>query len=103
VLLPNGNSHLSIPIAHSVHMQETYENIVLLLRAKSYSNYGWKICGGFKVIGLLLGMQSGHIQLCCCLCEWSSQAKYKTKDWPMRENLVPGEKCASNQLPVDKG
>jgi len=40
MLLHNGNIHLSIPIAHSVHMQETYENIVLLLKAISYSNYG---------------------------------------------------------------
>jgi hypothetical protein len=72
-------------------MQETYENIVLLLKDVSYSNYGWKIYGALKVISLLLDMQSDHIQLCCCLCEWDNQAKYKTKDWPIRENPVPGE------------
>jgi len=28
----------------------------LLLKAVSYSKYGWKICGDLKIIGLLLGM-----------------------------------------------
>ena len=37
VMLHNGNIHLSIPIAHSVHMKETYENMDLLLKAISYS------------------------------------------------------------------
>jgi hypothetical protein len=53
--LHNGNIHLSIPNAHSVYMKETYENMHLLLRALSYSKYGWKICEDLKVIGLLLG------------------------------------------------
>jgi hypothetical protein len=32
----------------------------LLLKAVSYSKYGWKICGELKVIGLLVGTQSGY-------------------------------------------
>jgi hypothetical protein len=40
-------------------MKETYENVALLLKAISYSKYGWEICGDLKVIGLLLEMQSG--------------------------------------------
>jgi hypothetical protein len=43
VLLHNGNIHPSIPIAHSVHMKETYENMYLLLKGINYSKYGWKI------------------------------------------------------------
>jgi len=42
----------------TVHMEETYENMDLLLKAIRYSKYGWKICGDLKVIRLL-GMQSG--------------------------------------------
>jgi hypothetical protein len=55
--LHNGNTciHLSMPNAYPVHMKETYENMDLLLKALSYSKYGWKICGDLKVIGLLLG------------------------------------------------
>jgi hypothetical protein len=46
VLLNNGNIHLSISIAHSVCMNETYKNIGLLLQAVSYSKCGWQICEG---------------------------------------------------------
>ena len=42
MLLHNGNIHLSIPIAHSVHMKETYETIDLLSKTLSYLNYEWK-------------------------------------------------------------
>jgi hypothetical protein len=85
VLLYNRNICLSIPIVHSVHMKETYENRDLLLKAISYSKYGWKICGDLKVIGLLLGMQSSYTKFCCFLCEWDSRTKdkhYKVKDLP---------------------
>ena len=37
VLLRNGDIHPSIPIAHSIHMKETYENMDLLLKALIYS------------------------------------------------------------------
>lgn len=55
VLLHNGNIHLSIPTARSVHMMETYKNMDLLLKSLSYSKYGWKICGDLKVLELFLG------------------------------------------------
>jgi hypothetical protein len=83
VLLHNRNIHLSVPTTHSVHTKETYENMDLLLKAISYSKYGWNICEDSKVLGLLLGMQSGTTEFCCFLCEWYSGAKdkhYKIKD-----------------------
>jgi len=64
VLLNNGNIHLSISIAHSVRMNETYENIGLLLQAVSYSKCGWQIREDLKVIGFLLGWQSGYTKFC---------------------------------------
>ena len=42
VQLHNGNIHLSIPNAHSVHMKETYENMDLLLKALSSRNMDGK-------------------------------------------------------------
>jgi hypothetical protein len=39
-------------------------------------------------------MYSGYIKICCSCCEKDTRAKekhYKIKDWPMRENSVPGE------------
>jgi hypothetical protein len=42
VLLQNGNINPSKPIAHSVHMKKTHENMDLLLKAIRYSKYGRK-------------------------------------------------------------
>jgi hypothetical protein len=78
----------------------------LLLKAISYSKYGWKIYEDLKVIGLLLRMQSGYTTLCCLLCAWDSRTKdnhFQIKDWSMTENSVPGERCVRNQQLVDKG
>ena len=91
--------------ANSVDMKETHENTDLLLKGMSYSIYAWKMCGDLKVIGLRLGMQSGYAMLCCFLCEREGRAKYKhykSKDWPMRENSVPGKKGVRNQPLVNK-
>ena len=106
MLQHNGNIQPSIPTVHFVHMKETYENMDLLLKARSYSKYGWKICGDLKITGLLLEMRSGYTKLCYFLCEWDSQVQdkhYKIKDWPMGGNSVPGEKCVRNQPLVKKG
>ncbi len=73
-----------IPIAHSVHLKESYDNIELLLEAIKYSEYQWSLCGDLKVIGLLMGMQAGFTKYCCFLCLWDSRAvsqHYKQKDW----------------------
>jgi len=58
-------------------MKETYENMDLLLKAIIYSKYEWKICGNPKIIGLLLGMQSGYTKFSCFLCERDSRANFK--------------------------
>jgi hypothetical protein len=74
--------------------RKIYENMDLLLKAKSYSKCGWKICGDLKDIGLFLGLHSVHAKFCCFLCEWESRAKdkhYEIKDWPMWEKSIPGE------------
>ena len=39
VLLHNRNKYPSIPIAHSVHLKESYDNMELLLEAIKYSEY----------------------------------------------------------------
>jgi len=77
VQLDDRNIHPSIPIAHSVYMTETYANMDLLLRAISYSKYGWKTCGDLRVIGFLLGLQCVYTRLCCFPCEWDSRAQDK--------------------------
>ena len=57
------------------------------------------------MIGILLGMQSGFTKFCCFLCEWDSRAEdkhYNIVDWPIRKNLIPGEKSVRNHPLLEK-
>ena len=93
VLLSNGNKLASIPIGHSVHMTETYDNMKLLLRSIKYEDHDWLICGDLKVIAIILGMQGGYTKYPCFMCKWDSRADdehYERKVWPAREELTPG-------------
>ena len=104
VLLHNGNVHPSIPVGYGAHMKETYENMKLLLKHIQYTKYNWNICGDLKVVALLLGMQLGYTKYCCYICEWDrrdKQSHYIKKDWPLRKNLVPGQKNVAHEPLVD--
>lgn len=104
VLLHIGNKYPSVPVGYAVHMKETYHNMEELLLRIQYSKHQWAICGDLKVIGLLLGMQSGYTKYCCFLCEWDSRAReqhYIRQDWPRRELLQPGHMNVSHQPLVD--
>ena len=46
-------------------MEKCYETMQVLLSAIKYANYNWEICGDLKVIGILMGMQSGFTKYCC--------------------------------------
>ena len=99
VLLHNWNKYPSISIAHSVNLKESYDNMELLLEAIKYSKYQWSLCGDRKVIGLLMGMQSGFTKYCCFLCLWDSRAvsqHYKQKD-----TFAPGEHSLKENPLVD--
>jgi len=94
VLLHNGNTKPCIPIAHSVHLKESYENMNTVLQAIQYTNHQWHICGDLKVIGMLMGMQGGFTKYCCFLCLWDSRATgdhYNVHDWPLRNTHEPGK------------
>jgi hypothetical protein len=60
VLLHNGNRLASVPVAHSVHLKETYENLEQLLEKIYYKQYQWMVCGDLKVLCMLLGQQQGY-------------------------------------------
>jgi hypothetical protein len=57
VLLQSGNALPSIPVGHSTHNKESYENMRILMEAINYDKFMWQICGDLKVIALLLGQQ----------------------------------------------
>ena len=56
VLPHNGNTLPSIPVGHSVHNKELYEDVKILMEAINYDKFKWQICGDLKVIALPLGL-----------------------------------------------
>lgn len=117
VLLHNGGYYASIPVGHSVHLKETYENLELVLRKLKYEDYGWQVCGDFKVLCMLLGQQAGFTKYPCFLCLWDSrdrQNHWTKKSWPprelkvgeknvLREKLVPRQKVLLPPLHIKLG
>ena len=76
----------------------------LFLDKIDYTLHKWVICGDFKVIGILLGLQSGYTKYCYFLCIWDSRARYKNynaKVWPARETLEPGKMNVAQKSLVD--
>lgn len=93
ILLHNTNVLAPIPIAHSTVLKESYENVKIVLEKIKYSDHQWQICGDLKMIGIVLGMQSGNIKFPCFLCLFDSRDRashYKRKKWPERISLQPG-------------
>jgi len=57
VILHTGNTLPSIPVGHSVHNKESYENMKILMVVINYDKFKWQIYGDLKVIALLLRQQ----------------------------------------------
>ncbi|GFV82759.1 uncharacterized protein TNCV_4147271 [Trichonephila clavipes] len=104
VLLHNGNRYAFVPVGHSVHLKECYENLEFIFNKLSYSDHKWTICGDLKVISMLLGQQSGYTECPCFLCEWDSRFRkqhYVKQTWPIRKAHIPGVKNVERQSLVD--
>jgi hypothetical protein len=70
-----------------------------------YHEHNWYLCGDMKILGMLFRQQGGYIKFPCFLCEWDSRARdqhWMTKDWPKREDLIPGSKNVVHASLVDK-
>jgi hypothetical protein len=48
VILHNGNNYASLPIGHSVHLKEIYENLELALTETGYTAHDWMVGGMLK-------------------------------------------------------
>ena len=93
VLLHNGNIFGTVPIGHSVHLREEYNDIKLVLDLLKYQEHNWIICVDLKMVNFLLGQQRGFTKYPCFLCLWDSRAREKhwtQKEWPKREALEVG-------------
>jgi len=69
VLLHNGNKLPSIPVAFTPSTKEMYTTMNNILVEVDYKKYQWEVCGDFKVITFLLGLQAGYTKYSCFLCE----------------------------------
>ncbi|XP_076035733.1 uncharacterized protein LOC143021852 [Oratosquilla oratoria] len=104
VLLHNGNKNPSLPLAHSVQKKENYHNVKQLLEKINYAEFKWDVCGDFKMLAFLLGLQGGYTKYSCFLCLWDSRADddhYNKVHWPPRVELQPGMLNVLRQPLVD--
>ena len=74
VLLHNGNLIPSVPVAHSIILRETYDNLAFILESIKYADHKWLICADLKVVALIRGLQTGYTKHMCFLCKWDSRA-----------------------------
>ena len=58
----------SIPIGHSVELDETPQTMECLLSALNYHKHKWLICEDLKVVGRTLELQEGYTKYPCFLC-----------------------------------
>lgn len=94
VLLYNGNRYAPIPIGHSTHLKEKYENLVKILDKINYNNHKWKVVEDLKIISMIMGQQGGYTRHPCFICEFNSREKDKndhwTKTYTERTDLIVG-------------
>ena len=60
VVLHSGKKYASIPVRHSIHLKEMFENLALILTKLNYNEYEWTNCGDLKLLSIILGQQSGY-------------------------------------------
>lgn len=93
-LLNRGKRLPTIPIAYSTILRESHETMKLILNKIKYDEHKWDICGDFKVIGLILGLQTGWTKYPCFLCEWVSREfnkQFTDFAWPTRRVYDPNQ------------
>ncbi|KAJ8685653.1 hypothetical protein QAD02_021446 [Eretmocerus hayati] len=84
-----------MPVYYGPQVKECYENVKILLNKVNYEEYRWGICGDFKIISMILGLQLRYKRHMCFLCRWNSRSKekhYVRKVWPPRQQTTTGQK-----------
>ena len=100
VLLHIGSIFGAIPIGHSVHLKERYEDIKIVLDLLKYEEHKWIICVDLKMANFLLEQQSGYTKFPYSLCLWNSRAKdshWIQKEWQVRECVQVGQNNIINE------
>jgi hypothetical protein len=100
----NGNNCALLPFGRSVHLEENYENLELVLTKIGYTANDWMTFGDLKVLFMLAGQQAGYTKYPCFMCEWDSRTRsqpWKQKYWTPRISLEPGSKNTLRKSLVD--
>lgn len=74
-----------------------------ILELIQYNNFKFKIVADFKVIAILMGLQSGYTKFCCFLCLWDSRAHalhWNKKQWPPRTDYTPNRSLNVAENPL---
>ena len=81
-------------MAYTRETKETRALLKSVLEILHYDQFNWQICGDFKIIGILMGLQSGFVKHGCFICEWDSRDKeqYTKVNWPIGAEYSPGVK-----------
>ncbi|GBM35497.1 hypothetical protein AVEN_257195-1 [Araneus ventricosus] len=99
VMLHNGNSFASLPLGHSVHSAENYNDLSMILEKVNSQEHCCMGCEDFKMLIMLLAQHAGYTKYPCFLCLWNSRARdlhWTKTDWSLRGSLTPGEKDVIN-------
>ncbi|GBO32087.1 hypothetical protein AVEN_42455-1 [Araneus ventricosus] len=99
VLLHNDNSIASLPLGHSLQLEETYNDLTMILEKINDQEHRWMVCGDFKLLTMLLGQQAGYGKYPFFLCLWDSRVRdlhWTKTDWSLRGTLTAGEKNVIN-------
>ncbi|GBM25033.1 hypothetical protein AVEN_50368-1 [Araneus ventricosus] len=75
VLLHNGNSFASLFLGYSVHLEENYNDLSMILEKINYHEHRCMVCGDFKMLTMLLGQQTGYTKYPFFLCLWHSRVR----------------------------
>ena len=93
VLHQNGNRYPSIPLAHSMHLEENYTNVNTLLIALKSDQFNWQVIRDFRMVAFLVGLQGRFTKFPCYLCHWDSRdttAHYHRRICPKRTDYSVG-------------
>jgi len=93
ILMHDDALYPSVPVGHGIGLKESYDNIRHLLQMIKYDTHQFYVCGDFKMIAFLIGLQQGYTKYSCFLCLWDSRDKsnhYKKTNWEPRTTHICG-------------
>ena len=92
-ILHDGIVYGAVPVGHSVHLWEDYDDMRMVIDILKYHEHKWIICVDLKMVKFLLGQQNGFTKFPYFLCMWDSRARdrhWVQKDWPIHDTLEAG-------------